>query len=428
MAEAEAVAAKLPCKLFAEGFCPHGAACAFSHDTDPDQDSLETPLGCWSGAVQGPGNNKGDDIDELGAEFLGRHGLGLGHRWGHNVDLVEPESCALSANGGTFLHIHFQKSSQVVTHFSVLMPHSVSRPQDDYCFDSLALEWSQEHVANLFKGTEFSEFIEREGIDGYTLAEIVARKEAFEKLHSDWGFAKLCRLYKAITELTRKHDNEVIVLLPLAAEVDGMYWFKAKSKIFDRLAILYRFPGSCFSAHVHELRRVKLVSVAWSAEHEVRLTFRSRVLLTHFFASRDVARMADRSHVTSLPAASHIFCEALTKSFQYDLLKFSFTHERAMLLPQTLRLAYRELLSISKFRKDHPLARFDKNLVAHLFKFVCSSFEEFCPIPLATGELGYVAMQRKALGQVPLDGRNDPEPTGERRSKRKKTLQQHDSC
>jgi hypothetical protein len=420
MAEAEAVAAKLPCKLFAEGFCPHGAACAFSHDTDPDQDSLETPLGCWSGAVQGPGNNKGDDIDELGAEFLGRHGLGLGHRWGHNVDLVEPESCALSANGGTFLHIHFQKSSQVVTHFSVLMPHSVSRPQDDYCFDSLALEWSQEHVANLFKGTEFSEFIEREGIDGYTLAEIVARKEAFEKLHSDWGFAKLCRLYKAITELTRKHDNEVIVLLPLAADVDGMYWFKAKSKIFDRLAIMYRYRGSHFSAHVHELRRVKLISVAWSAGHGVRLTFRSRVLLTHFFPTHDIVIVPlDNTNVTSLPAASHIFYEALTKSFQYDLLNLCFTHEMAVLLPRSLRLAYKELLCIRKFRKDHPLARFDKNLVVHLFKFVCSSIEEFCPIPLTSEELKHVATRRERLRHVhvPPDGRNDPEPTGERRSK-----------
>jgi hypothetical protein len=412
--------AKFPCKLFAEGFCPHGLLCALSHDADPDRDSLEKPSRHWLRDVH-PGYYEGDEPSEFDAGYLGA-GWGREEGWGsdkYNVTPVELESCVLSANGRTLFHLRCQNNSQVVTYFSVLMPYSVLRPQDD-CFDSLALEWSQEHVAALFRGTEFAEFVAREGIDGYALAEIVARKEAFERLHPDWNFAKLCRLYKAITELTRKHDNEVIVLLPLAADVDGMYWFKAKSKIFDRLAIMYRYRGSHFSAHVHELRRVKLISVAWSAGHGVRLTFRSRVLLTHFFPTHDIVIVPlDNTNVTSLPAASHIFYEALTKSFQYDLLNLCFTHEMAVLLPRSLRLAYKELLCIRKFRKDHPLARFDKNLVVHLFKFVCSSIEEFCPIPLTSEELKHVATRRERLRHVhvPPDGRNDPEPTGERRSK-----------
>ncbi len=256
--------------------------------------------------------------------------------------------------------------------------------------------------AKLCKGTEFSDFVESEGIDGYALAEIVARKEAFEKLHPDWDFAKLCRLYRAIRELIRKCDNEAVVFLPLAVDLDGMHWFKARSSTFDRLTIAYRHRGS-ISTHVHELRGAKLVSVAWNTEREICLTFRSRVLVTHFLPSRDIAiARSERKNVVSFPTVSHIFCgAALAQSFNYDLLKFSFTHEMAMLLPQSLRLAYRELLCIRKFCKDHPLASFDKNLVAHLFKFVCSSFEQICPVPLTPEELNYLARLRKTPKEVP---------------------------
>jgi hypothetical protein len=93
-------------------------------------------------------------------------------------------------------------------------------------------------------------------------------------------------------------------------------------------------------------------------------------------------------------------------SFRFDLLKFSFTHEMAMLLPRSLRLAYKELHCIRKFCKDHPLAHFDRNLLSYLFKFVCSGFEQLCPVPLTTEELKYLARLREPSPQGPPRARN----------------------
>jgi hypothetical protein len=404
MAEDEAVTTKIrPCKLFAEGSCPHGAACAFSHDADPDGD-VDVPAGGGSGQSAFRSRRRGyrldnDELKELDEGHIGPGSGGLLYGAGNRDDVftVPPDSCMVFRDGITVLHLRCHKSSQVITHFGPLVPsvNSLSPSPQGEWFDSLAFGWSREHVAELFKGTEFSEFVEREGIDGYALAEIVARKEAFERLHPDWTFGKLCRLYKVITELTRKCDNEAVVFLPLAVDVDGMHWFKARSSVFDCLTIAYRHRGS-ISTHVHELRGVKLVSVGWSREREICLTFRSRVLLTHFLPSRDIGiAKSEGEHVTSLPTVSRVFCETLTKSFHYDLLNFSFTHDMAVLLPRSLRLAYKELLCIRKFCKDHPLAHFDKNLLVHLFKFVCSSVEHLCPVPLTVQELKYLAKLRK---------------------------------
>jgi hypothetical protein len=419
MTDDEAVKAELPRTFFGEGFCPS------SRDADPNRGSLETPLGCWSRAVPGPGYHEADELGGLEPESLAQRELGAsgeGYGYGSNCEAVPavPHWCTLSNNGMAVLRVRLYSGTHA-THFGGLMPYSASHPKED-CLDSLVFDWSREHVANLFKGTEYSEFIEREGIDGYALAEIVARKEAFERLHPDWNFAKLCRLYKAITKFTRKSDNEVVFSFPLAKGRDGMSWFEARSSTFDRLSMSYG-ASEQVSCHVHELRGVKLVSVEWNNpkhEHHLRLTFRSNVLITHFVSP--VPRLVGCSrgrNISSVPTVSRMFCNAVTKSFEYDLLKFSFTHEMAVLLPRSLRLAYRELLCIRKFCKGHPLRFFDKNLIAHLFKFVCSGFEKFCPVPFNSEELRYVARQREALRQVPPGSRHEQESTYDRQSRNK---------
>jgi hypothetical protein len=427
MAEDEGVKVKLPCKLFASGLCPHGPLCAFSHDAAPNGDVDPAgevhPAGGGRRVVRGH-RHRGqvEDEDEELREFL----AGVGGRNGMNDDgfAVPPDSFTLFRDGIAVLHLRCHKSTQVVTHFGLLVPSnsllssSPSSPQGDG-FDTLVLDWSQEHVAALFKGSEFSDFVEREGLDGYALAEIVTRKDAFERLHPDWGFAKLCRLYKAISQLTRKSDIEAVVTFPLATDHDGMRWFEARSSTFDHLSISHRAHG-LISSHVHELRGAKLVSVEWnSSEHQICLTFRSDVLITHFIPDAITIAGSMSKYVTSVRAVSRIFCGAVTKLFHYDLLKFSFTHEMAMLLPRSLRLAYGELHCIRRFCKDHPLSLFDKNLLVHLFKFVCASFEQHCPVPLRSEDLKYLGRLRKVPKEVLPGARNDPESTVEWRTQKK---------
>ncbi len=156
-------------------------------------------------------------------------------------------------------------------------------------------------MAALFVGTEFSNFVVSEGLDGYALMEIVTRKDAFERMHPDWSFAKFCRL---ITELTRTSDNVVVIVLPLVAPRDEMRWFKARLSVFDRLSISYGEVHSVVPSHVHELRGVKLTSVVWKSERRGSLTFK------FIPGARRTNNTGD--HLASLPGVAHIFFSETT--------------------------------------------------------------------------------------------------------------------
>jgi hypothetical protein len=274
---------KAPCKFFARGDCRKGVHCTFAHTLDNVDESPGDLFGDVQVTVDSDrlstGNNTNDEPDNAARGWGGMPGWG-NDRWAaphsnNNYGRVpaQPHECMLESGGRTLFLVRADTNAQVATYFGTLMPRSaMPHPKNNFVFD-----WPKEHVANLFKETEFFDFIICEGIDGYALMEIMNRKDAFERLHADWSFSKVCRLYKAITELTREVENVVVVFLPLMAGEDGMSWFKAKSSVYERLSISY-FGGGLLSSHVHELRGVRLMSATWNSErgHQLCLTFRSK--------------------------------------------------------------------------------------------------------------------------------------------------------
>lgn len=307
--------------------------------------------------------------------------------------------------------------------------------------------WTPEQVRDHFskvKGLEeFGEFFFKEEVDGVGLLDILKNKKDFDRhlvrKSKDITWGQRQRLFREIEELS-KHDRYFVVAysprMMEASEVKAMF---DKEKVFQ-ISVKHNFnynsgyslgygggaygqAGKNFFAWRQvDIRFPKLEFYETTSSQTVNgafLCFSGYTMCIH-----ETKNPTSDGNILQVPGVSTIYSSGgYEKVIEWDGLNGSnWSFKTHMAYPHHVRLAIKELLLIREFRKNHPISRFDTNLLLYFFNFLLPDDNQ-CLSPIKPNVHAYrnviEARERNikikrggnfdndSLGQISLDNKCD---------------------